>query len=81
MTTIMELMPGITLRCFPDRRFKQGCLSFAIVRPMAQEEAAVNALIPAVLLRGTRKCRPAGHYLEAGRSLWCHPGHPGPPGG
>jgi len=56
MTTIMELMPGITLRCFPDRRFKQGCLSFAIVRPMAQEEAAVNALIPAVLLRGTRKC-------------------------
>ena len=56
MTTITELMPGITLRCFPDRRFKQGCLSLAMIRPMCQEEAAINALIPAVLLRGTEKC-------------------------
>ena len=55
MIKTLELLPGITLRCFPDRRFKQGCLSFAIVRPMCQEEAAVNALIPAVLLRGTKK--------------------------
>ena len=54
MIKTLELLPGITLRCFPDRRFKQGCLSFAIVRPMCQEEAAVNALIPAVLLRGTK---------------------------
>ena len=56
MTTTIELMPGITLRCFPDSRFKQGCLSFSVVRPMDKEEAAVNALIPAVLLRGTEKC-------------------------
>ena len=56
MTTTMELMPGITLRCHPDRRFKQGCLSFAMIRPMCAEEAAVNALIPAVLLRGTERC-------------------------
>ena len=56
MIKTLELLPGITLRCFPDDRFKQGCLSFAIVRPMCHEEAAVNALIPAVLLRGTRKC-------------------------
>ena len=55
MITTLELMPGITLRCFADRRFKQGCLSFAMVRPMDKEEAALNALIPAVLLRGTRK--------------------------
>ena len=55
MITTLELMPGITLRCFADRRFKQGCLSFAMIRPMCQEEAAVNALIPAVLLRGTEK--------------------------
>ena len=53
MTQIFELFPGITLRCFPDRRFKQGCLSFQIVRPMRAEEASRNALLPAVLLRGT----------------------------
>ena len=55
MITTLELMPGITLRCFADSRFKQGCLSFAMIRPMDKEEAAVNALIPAVLLRGTEK--------------------------
>ena len=53
--TIMELQPGVTLRCHPDNRFKQGCLSFALIRPMGAEEAALNALIPTVLLRGTAK--------------------------
>lgn len=48
----IALYPGVTLRCFPDTRFKQGCLSIQFVRPMCREEAAVNALIPAVLLRG-----------------------------
>ena len=55
MIITMELIPGVTLRCFQDNRFKQGCLSFAMIRPMAWEEVAMNALIPAVLLRGTRK--------------------------
>ena len=55
MINTYELLPGVTLRCFPDQRFKQGCLSFAMIRPMCQEEAALNALIPAVLLRGTAK--------------------------
>ena len=55
MIQTFELYPGVTLRCFPDRRFKQGCLSFQLVRPMCREEAARNALVPAVLLRGTRK--------------------------
>lgn len=50
-----ELFPGVTLRYFADSRFKQGCLSFQLVRPMAAEEAAMNALLPAVLLRGTRE--------------------------
>ncbi len=53
MVNTIVLSPGITLRCFPDTRFKQGCLSIQIVRPMRREEAAMNALIPAVLLRGT----------------------------
>ena len=56
MIETTELFPGITLRCFPDRRFKHGCLSIQLVRPMRQSEAAVNALLPAVLLRGSRDC-------------------------
>ncbi len=53
MMTQTTLLPGVTLRVFRDRRFKQGCLSFQMVRPMDAAEAAQNALIPAVLLRGT----------------------------
>lgn len=52
--TITTIFPGITLRCYPDRRFKQGALSLQFVRPMCREEAALNALLPAVLLRGSR---------------------------
>lgn len=54
MIETIQICPGVTLRCFRDSRFKQGCLSFQLVRPMCREEAAVNALIPTVLLRGTR---------------------------
>ncbi len=53
MTQTFELFPGGTLRCIPDHRFKQGCLSFQFVRSMDRDEAAMNALLPAVLLRGT----------------------------
>ena len=52
MITTIQLIPGVTLRCFADDRFKQGCLSFQIVRPQKAEEAGMNALIPTVLLRG-----------------------------
>lgn len=53
MIEILPLGPGITLRCFRDTRFKHSCLSLEFVRPMDRSEAAMNALIPAVLLRGT----------------------------
>ena len=52
MIKTLNLSPGVTLRCFPDSRFKQGCLSLQFIRPMDRQEAALNALIPAVLLRG-----------------------------
>ena len=48
----ISLLPGVTLRCYPDSRFKQEGLSLQFVRPMCKEEAALNALLPAVLLRG-----------------------------
>lgn len=52
MIQTIALLPGVTLRCFPDNRFKQEGLSLQLVRPMQKEEAALNALLPAVLLRG-----------------------------
>lgn len=54
MINTIELQPGVTLRCFTDTRFKQGCLSVQFVRPMKREEASLNAIIPAILLRGSR---------------------------
>ena len=55
MIQTFNLSPGITLRCFRDSRFKQGCLSVQIIRPMCAEENAMNALLPSVLLRGTNR--------------------------
>ena len=52
MVQTISILPGITLRCFQDNRFKQSCLTVQFVRPMCREEAAKNALLPAVLLRG-----------------------------
>ncbi len=52
MQQTLTLFPGITLRCRKATRFKQGALSLQFLRPMCQEEAALNALLPSVLLRG-----------------------------
>ena len=52
MITTTYLSPGIRLQCYTDNRFKQNALSIQYVRPMRREEAAMNALIPSVLLRG-----------------------------
>ena len=52
MIHITEIFPGITLHHFPDNRFKQSCLSLQLVRLASKEESAMNALIPAILLRG-----------------------------
>ncbi len=54
MLKILQVSPGVTLRCFFDDRFKQEGLSLQLVRPMCKQEAAMNALLPAVLLRGCK---------------------------
>ena len=54
MIQTIPLSGGVTLRCVPDGRFKKGALSIQLLRPMCAQEAALNALLPAVLLRGTR---------------------------
>lgn len=56
MIETITISPGVTLRYCRDTRFKQGGFSFQLVRSMCREEAAENALLPAVLLRGTRSC-------------------------
>ena len=55
MIETMELLPGVRFHCCSDTRFKQGALSVQFIRPMKQEESALNALLPAVLLRGTKE--------------------------
>lgn len=54
MIETIQLLDGVTLRCVRDSRFKQAALSIQFVRPMTREEAALNALLPAVLLRGSQ---------------------------
>ena len=56
MIKTIELFPGVTLRCCRDARFKQNVLSLQFLRPMCREEASLNALLPAVLLRGCKSC-------------------------
>ena len=54
MIKTTQLFPGVTLRCCRDERFKQGILCLQFLRPMCREEAALNALLPSVLLRGCK---------------------------
>ena len=55
MQQTLEILPGVTLRCIRDSRFKQSALSIQLLRPMTQAEAALNALLPAILLRGCQE--------------------------
>lgn len=55
MIQTYSLSPGVTLRYCPDHRFKKAALSLQLLRPMCRQESAMNALLPAVLMRGTRQ--------------------------
>ena len=55
MIQTISLAPSVTLRYCRDSRFKQGCFSLQLVRPMTREESSLNSILPAVLLRGTNK--------------------------
>ena len=54
MIETFHLKSGVTLRCFRDDRFKQGRLSVQFVCPLRSETAALNALLPSVLIRGCK---------------------------
>lgn len=52
----LELLPGIRLNMIETDRFKTGCFSLNLLRPLAPADAAPNSLLPSVLLRGCRSC-------------------------
>ena len=56
LTERLELLPGIRLNRIQSDRFKTGCFSFNLLRPLAMADAAPNALLPSILLRGCRSC-------------------------
>ena len=47
------IMPNVVLTCLQTDKFKTNCLSVNLLTPLNRENAAKNALFPAVLCRGT----------------------------
>ncbi len=54
MLESITLAPGVRLRHLQTPRFKQSCISIQLLTPMARQTAALNALLPNVLLRGSQ---------------------------
>ena len=50
-----ELLPGVTLTAVQTEKFKTGYHSLNLLLPLEQETASLNALLPMVLRRGTRR--------------------------
>jgi len=55
--TRAELMPGVWLSHLKSDKFKTACLSLNLLTQLTRESAALNALIPYVLRRGTTRYR------------------------
>ena len=66
MTTRLELLPDVYLTAVQTSRFKTACFSLSFLRPLRQEEAGMNALLPSVLLRGSESA-PSGWTRSAAR--------------
>ena len=49
----LEILPNVMLTAVQTDKFKTGSLSIRFLRPLSQCEAALNAILPSVLLRGT----------------------------
>lgn len=52
-----ELMPGVWLNHLHSDKFKTACLSLTMLTQLQRDTAALNALIPCVLRRGTTRFR------------------------
>lgn len=58
--TRVQLAQGVNLTYLPARKFKTSLLSAQFVTPLRQETAGANALLAAVLRRGTVSCPDMG---------------------
>ncbi len=54
--TRKEILPGVWLNHLRSEKFKTACLSLSLLTQLKRETAAMNALIPYVLRRGTARC-------------------------
>lgn len=52
----LQLMPGVWLTALQTRKFKSSYWSALMLTPLRAETAAMNALLPRVLNRGTARC-------------------------
>ena len=50
-----EILPGVWLTALRSDKFKTACLSVSLLTQHDRENAALNALIPFVLSRGTSR--------------------------
>jgi len=48
-----EIKPGVSLACISTNKFKSGCITVNILCELKHETAALNALLPRVLRRGS----------------------------
>lgn len=67
MTKNILLAPGVTLRAMQTDKFKTACFSVNFLRPHERQTAALDALLPSVLLRATERypdIRSISMYLD-----------------
>lgn len=55
MVERIQLLPNVWLRAVRSNKFKTGCFSINFIRPLSRREAAINGLIPSVLLWATER--------------------------
>lgn len=81
--TELTLSPGVTLRDVHTKKFKTSVTAVTFVEPLTAEHAALHALLPKVLHRGTQTHPDMqAPVCCAGRTVrWFHPAHPPQEGG
>lgn len=53
--THRQIAPGVELTCVTAYKFKTGCVSLTLMTPLDKKTAAMNAVLPSVLRRGTAR--------------------------
>ncbi len=48
-----EILPSVQLTCIQTEKFKTNCMSINLLTPLDRKTAAMNGMLPAVLMRGT----------------------------